>query len=184
MDAHMRLRELRRSDLLELNAWRNDREVVAGLGSHFAFVGPEVDDAWFSAYLASRRSNIRLAIVDDQPGSTETLIGCIYLLDISWVARSAELALMIGRKDYWNRGIGSRATAALLEHAFTDLGLHRIWLRVNVDNAPARRVYSGAGFRVEGTLQQACFKEGKYVDVHLMAILADEYARKRQDAAG
>jgi diamine N-acetyltransferase len=72
----------------------------------------------------------------------------------------------------------------MLEHAFMDLGLHRIWLRVNIDNAPARRVYSGAGFRVEGTLQQACFKEGKYVDVHLMAILADEYARNRQNSAG
>lgn len=180
----MRLRELRRSDLLELNAWRNDRDVVAGLGSHFAFIGPEVDEAWFNAYLASRPSNIRLAIVDDEPGAAETLIGCIYLLDISWISRSGELALMIGRKDYWNRGVGSRATAAMLEHAFMDLGLHRVWLRVNVDNAPARRVYSRAGFRVEGTLQQASFKEGKYTDVHLMAILASEYAQKRQGPAG
>lgn len=175
----MRLRELRRSDLIELNAWRNDREIVAGLGSHFAFIGPEVDDAWFNAYLSSRQSNVRLAIVEDQP---EILIGCIYLLDISWITRSGELALMIGRKDYWGRGIGSSATTAMLDHAFLDLGLHRVWLRVNVDNAPAKRVYARAGFRVEGTLREACFKEGRFVDVDVMAILASEHERKRQSS--
>jgi RimJ/RimL family protein N-acetyltransferase len=167
----MRLRELIREDLATLNGWRNDREVVDHLGANFAFVGPEVDNAWFDAYLSSRDRNIRLALLGDE----DQLVGCVYLLGISWVHRSAEFAIMIGRKDHWNRGLGGRATRAMLDHAFRDLQLHRVWLHVNRDNERARHVYERVGFRHEGTLRGAAFKNGQYVDVDVMAILDTEY---------
>jgi RimJ/RimL family protein N-acetyltransferase len=168
----MRLRELIREDLPTLNGWRNDRELVDHLGASFAFVGPEVDTAWFNAYLNSRDRNVRLAIL----GDADELVGCVYLLGISWVHRSAEFAIMIGRKDYWNRGLGRQATQAVLDHAFRDLQLHRVWLHVNHDNPRARHVYERVGFRHEGTLRSALFKNGQYVDVDVMGILASEYA--------
>jgi RimJ/RimL family protein N-acetyltransferase len=169
----MRLRELRRDDLPALNQWRNDRDIVDGLGAHFAFIGPDVDAAWFAAYLNARDKNVRLAILDDD----ENLIGCSYLLDISWVHRSAEFAIMIGAKDRWKRGIGSQAARATLNHAFADLQLQRVWLHVNRDNERARRMYERVGFRHEGTLRSAVFKNGRYVDVDVMAILASDEPR-------
>jgi diamine N-acetyltransferase len=167
----MRLRELLREDLPILNQWRNDRDVVDGLGANFVFIGPEVDAAWFSAYLSTRDKNVRLAIL----GDADEFIGCVYLLGISWVHRSAEFAIMIGRKDYWNRRVGTQATRAMLNHAFQDLQLYRIWLHVLHDNQRARRLYERSGFVCEGTLRHAAFKNGCYVDVDVMAILANEY---------
>lgn len=169
----MYLRELRREDLPALNQWRNDRDIVDGLGAHFAFIGPDVDANWFNSYLNARDRNVRLAIVDDD----ETLVGCSYLLNISWVHRSAEFAIMIGVKDRWKRGIGSWAARATLEHAFSDLQLQRVWLHVNRDNERARRMYEQVGFRHEGTLRSALFKNGRYVDVDSMAILASDQPR-------
>ena len=173
----MRLRELMREDLPILNGWRNDREVIDWLGAGFAFVGPEVDAAWFNAYLSSRDRQVRLALL----GDGDELVGCVYLLGISWVHRTAEFAIMIGRKDYWNRGLGSRATRAMLDHAFRDLQLHRVWLHVNHDNERARRMYERVGFRHEGTLRSSVFKNGRYLDVDLMAILDSEYAQGQTD---
>jgi RimJ/RimL family protein N-acetyltransferase len=167
----MRLRELIREDLPILNEWRNDREVVDGLGASFAFIGPEVDAAWFNSYLASRDRNIRLAIL----GDSDELIGCVYLLDICWVSRSAEFAIMIGRKDYWSRGVGSLATRAMLSHAFRDRQLNRVWLNVLRSNERARRLYERVGFMKEGTLRSAAYKNGRYVDVDVMSILACEF---------
>jgi RimJ/RimL family protein N-acetyltransferase len=175
----MRLRELRREHLSVLNEWRNDREVVDHLGAYFAFVGPEVDNAWFDSYLSSRDRNVRLVLL----GDSDELVGCVYLLGISWVHRSAEFAIMIGRKDYWNRGLGSRATRAMLDHAFCDLQLNRVWLHVNHDNNRARRVYERVGFRHEGTLRSAVFKNGHYVDVDVMGILASEHAEHAMNGA-
>jgi RimJ/RimL family protein N-acetyltransferase len=154
-----------------LNAWRADRAVVDGLGAGFAYIGQEVDDAWFASYLASRDRNVRLAILDEH----DELLGCIYLLGISWVHRSAELAIMIGRTDRWGAGVGAAATRAMLDHAFRDLQLMRVWLHVNRDNERARRMYERVGFRHEGTLRSAAFKSGRYVDVDVMSMLATEH---------
>jgi len=169
----MRLRELMREDMPTLNGWRNDRDVVDGLGTNFAFIGPEVDSAWFDGYLSSRDHNVRLALL----GDGDELVGCVYLLGISWVHRSAEFAIMIGRKDHWYRGLGSQATRAMLDHAFRDLQLHRVWLHVNHDNEHARRMYERVGFQHEGMLRSSAFKNGRYLDIDVMAILEGEYLR-------
>src|SRR5947209_6524518 len=113
----MKLRELERGDVRVINAWRADREVVDSLSTNFAFVGLDVDEEWFTRYLAQRQNNVRLAIIDDD----EAMVGCVYLLDIRWVHRSGEFAILIGRKDRWGRGIGTWATRELLRHAFDDL---------------------------------------------------------------
>lgn len=172
----MQLRELDRKDIPALNAWRNDVEVAAGLGAGFAFIGPEVDNAWFDAYLKSRDRNVRLAILDDDG----VLVGCVYLLGISWVHRSAEFAIMLGVKERWGRGIGTFATRAALRHAFHDLQLHRVWLHVLRENPRARRLYERAGFRHEGTLRESTFKNGRYADVDVMAVLRSEYSAESE----
>jgi RimJ/RimL family protein N-acetyltransferase len=167
----VKLRELERGDVRMINAWRTDREVVDSLSAGFAFVGLDVDQDWFTRYLAQRHNNVRLAIIDDD----EELVGCVYLLDIRWVHRSAEFAILIGRKDRWKRGIGTWATRVLLRHAFDDLQLQRVWLQVCHTNQAARRLYERTGFRNEGSLRRALFKNGQYVDVDVMAILESEY---------
>jgi RimJ/RimL family protein N-acetyltransferase len=174
----MRLREIIRDDLGTLNMWRNDPDVVAGLGANFAFIGPEVDEAWFESYLASRDRNVRLAILDDE----DELCGCVYLLGIHWIHRHAEFAIMIGRRDRWGQGIGRKATHAMLDHAFRDLQLHRVWLHVNHDNDRARRLYERMGFVLEGTLRSAVYKSGKYLDVDVMASLASDYLKAGESA--
>ncbi|MET0387065.1 MAG: GNAT family protein [Polyangiales bacterium] len=171
----LRLRELRRSDLGALNRWRHDRRVIDGLGTHYAYVAPEVDDAWFSAYLSDRQRNVRLVILDDELAAADEPIGCVYLLSINWVHRHAEFAIMIGREDCRGRGLGLRATAAMLAHAFRDLGLQRVWLHVHAQNTAARHVYERAGFKLEGTLRSALYKDGAFLDVHVMGILAHEH---------
>ena len=64
---------------------------------------------------------------------------------------------------------------ALVAFGFGMLRLERIWLDVYDINPAARRVYERVGFVHEGTLRRAVFREGRFLDVHRMAILADEW---------
>lgn len=166
----LRLREIERHDLASINRWRNDPEVVASLGSNFHFIGPEVDERWFERYLSRRPQDVRLAIL-----ANEHLIGVVYLLGADPTNRDAEFAIMIGERAYWSRGFGEAATRAMLAHAFNDLNLHRVHLSVLAENHRAIRLYQKVGFRAEGTLEQAVFKNGAYRDVVLMALLAPRY---------
>jgi RimJ/RimL family protein N-acetyltransferase len=96
-------------------------------------------------------------------------------MDINWKNRSAEVGIFIGDKRYWNQGYGRDAMVLMLRHAFYNLGLNRVSLRVYVTNPRAVHCYEKAGFVLEGRMRQAQFKDGKFIDVLLMSALASEW---------
>jgi putative acetyltransferase len=71
--------------------------------------------------------------------------------------------------DFHRRGIGARLMAALVDTADNWLNLRRLQLAVYVDNAPAIALYKKFGFVVEGTRRDAAFRDGAFVDDHMMA---------------
>ena len=168
----LELRELRRGDLAEVNRWRADRGLVGCLGASFRYIGPEVDESWFDAYLKGRANTVRCAVVED--GEPEDILGLATLASIDWVSRSCVFHIMVRPKSQ-GRGVGAFALSAMVEHAFLDLGLRRIELCVLDCNKRARRLYEKEGFVLEGTKRQAAYKGGRYEDMHVMALLRDEW---------
>jgi putative acetyltransferase len=75
--------------------------------------------------------------------------------------------------DYWNRGVGSALITAMLDLADNWLNLKRVELEVFYDNAAAIHLYEKFGFVIEGTKRMYAFREGEYVDTHVMARLRD-----------
>jgi putative acetyltransferase len=75
--------------------------------------------------------------------------------------------------DYWNQGVGSALIAAVVDLADHWLNLRRIELEVYVDNAAAIHLYEKFGFVIEGTKREYAFREGEYVDTHVMARVRD-----------
>jgi L-phenylalanine/L-methionine N-acetyltransferase len=73
--------------------------------------------------------------------------------------------------DFHGRGIGASLLAALIDTADNWLNLRRLELAVYVDNEPAIRLYRRFGFEIEGTRRAAAFRDGVFVDDHLMARL-------------
>ena len=132
---NIQLRELSKSDLSEINKWRNDHGVTDLLGNNFLYIANEVDEKWYENYLQNREQNKRLAIVD----LDSNIIGTIQLTGIHAVNRTAEYSVMIGDKDYWGKGVGFIASQQILKHGFDDLNLNRIYLTVLKNNERARR---------------------------------------------
>ncbi len=166
------LRELERGDLLQLNKWRNDKEIIDLLGNNFLFINQSVDEEWFQNYLQTRDKNVRLAIT---VADTEEYIGNVNLLNIHQINLSAELSILIGNKDYQNKGAGPQAMQHMLEHGFNNLNLNRIYLTVLKDNEYAIKTYEKAGFVPEGVQRQAIFKNVRFYDMVMMGILREEF---------
>ena len=70
------------------------------------------------------------------------------------------------------QGVGSALLVAAIELAERWLAVRRLELEVYTDNEPAIALYKKFGFSVEGTLRQYAFRDGQFVDVHVMARLA------------
>jgi RimJ/RimL family protein N-acetyltransferase len=102
-------------------------------------------------------------------------IGNTGFFDINNIARSAELGIMIGNKDYWDKGCGTLVMKLMLKHGFEVLNLNRIYLLVKSNNPRAIRCYEKVGFMHEGSMRQAEYQDGKYFDLIMMSVLKHEW---------
>lgn len=168
-----KLRELERKDLVEINLWRNNPELIELLGAPFRFINLEVDVAWFDDYMKNRNKNLRCSIVSDD--IEEKLLGVISLTSIDFLNQSAELHIMIGDKNNYGRGIGTFALMQMLRHAFFNMNLQRIELSVLAENKRAQNLYKKIGFVHEGTKRNARYKNGSFVDLYCYSILREEF---------
>jgi RimJ/RimL family protein N-acetyltransferase len=166
----MVLRELSRRDIAHINRWRHDRSVIEGLAAPFRYIDVEVDEAWFDRYLAARDQQVRCAVCED----AGPICGVVSLTSIDRVHRSAEFHIMIGEPQSRGRGLGTDATREMVRHAFRDLNLHRVYLTVREGNAAARKLYEKVGFKVEGLLRDAVYKDGRFENLVMMAILESD----------
>lgn len=106
--------------------------------------------------------------------SDDALAGELRLDGLDPADRRARLALGLFSDRDLGRGIGPRAIAQALDHAFGPLGLHRVDLRVLAFNTRAIRCYTACGFRHEGTLRENAWIDGAWHDDLIMGLLAHD----------
>lgn len=82
------------------------------------------------------------------------------------------------------QGAGRFMLNGILEYVFRELKAHRLWLDVFETNARAIHVYESLGFRREGVLREAIFRDGEYHTQILMSILDREYEAVRRGSTG
>lgn len=174
----IRLRKVEKNDLPRFVAWLNDPEVREGLGVYLP-LSQEEEDRWYEKML-DRPPEEHVLVVEVRAGDGWQMIGSTRLFNFDWRIRKAEFGILIGDKNYWNRGYGTEITRLMLQHGFETLNLNRIYLKVFSSNPRARRAYEKAGYILEGTLRQANFRDGKYVDDLIMSVLREEWYAKKQ----
>ena len=137
------------------------------------------EENWFDQMMRSDAEQRPLAI-EIREGESWQLAGNAGLFRLEWTNRSAEFGIFIGDKARWDKGHGTEVLQVILQHAFDTLNLNRIYLRVFATNTRARRSYEKAGLVPEGTMRQAVFRHGQYIDVHIMSILRSEWQAARE----
>jgi len=176
----IRLRGAERSDLEKFVAWVNDPEVTAGL-TLFLPMSSVDEEKWFEIAMQKPQAEKPL-VIDMKDGTDWRLIGNSSFFDFDWMARAAEVGIMIGEKTIWNQGYGTEVMTLLLRHGFETLNLNRVYLRVYADNKRAIRTYEKAGFVHEGRMRQAVYKNGKYNDVLFMSVLSEEWNARNEES--
>lgn len=168
------LRELNKTDIPEINQWRNSSELISNLGAPFRYINMEVEYEWYDSYLKSRNNTVRCAVVNE----TDKILCLVSLTGIDYIHRTATLHIMIGKAENRGEGIGSFAVHEMLKHAFHNLNLNRVELGVLEENTAAIKLYEKCGFRREGIKRACIFKKNKYLNLLIYGILRDEFDAK------
>ena len=166
------LRRLRGSDLVAFLAYRNDPEV-----SRY--------QSWEGCTEAEARDMIQ-ALEREEPfapgewfqfavelKATGKLVGDLGFR-VGEDGRQAEVGYTLAR-EHWGRGYASEAVSRLLDHAFTDLGLHRVHATCDQENAPSVAVLERLGLRREGAFVQNAWFKGRWSSEYLYATLREEW---------
>ncbi len=141
------LREKRLEDAAADYVWKKDDE-IAKLDASFPL------DISFSRYLIDYTEELRYPDSRRWPFAIETLngkhIGNCSCYDIDKGKKEAELGIIIGDKDFWDKGYGADAVTTLVNHMFQDMGMERIYLHTLDWNTRARKCFEKCGFTSRG----------------------------------
>jgi ribosomal-protein-serine acetyltransferase len=111
----------------------------------------------------------------------DRLVGEIGFDYIDWNNRVTEIGYWIG-VEFEGRGLVSKVVRILVDHAVTELGLHRVQIRCAVENHRSRSIPERLGFQLEGKLRGVERLHDRVVDLAVYGMLASEWSSLKNDA--
>ena len=108
--------------------------------------------------------------------------GGIGLHFIDEVNRSGEIGYWVS-EDHQGKGLVTRACVAVLDHAFDNLDLNRVVIRVDVGNTRSRAIPERLGFTQEGITRQSDWLYTHFRDMAHYSVLAEEWRRLKGSCA-
>lgn len=135
-------------------------------GFPYPYTTDDALDFIHSMLAADLHSTFAFAIIaDEKPVGS---IGAFRQANIH--SRTAELGYYIA-EEYWGRGIATTAVQGIVKHVFERTDIVRIFAEPLARNAASCRVLEKCGFSCEGIMQKNAFKNGRFEDMMLYAIL-------------
>lgn len=113
---------------------------------------------------------MNFAIVRRADGALVGSVGLILKSDHD----KAEIGYWIG-VPFWNQGYATEAVAAVIDYAFQELGVQRVYAAHFSRNSASGQVLIKNGMRHEGTLRRDIKKWDEYLDVEMYSILRTEW---------
>lgn len=86
--------------------------------------------------------------------------------------KSMEIGYWLG-EPFWNKGICTNAVKVIVEYGFNTFDINRIFAGVFAWNPSSARVLEKAGFELEGRCKKSVYKNGKFVDQIMYALVRE-----------
>jgi [ribosomal protein S5]-alanine N-acetyltransferase len=171
------LREFGAPDEPDIHAYASDPEVVRLMiwGPNT----PEMTRSYLEGVLGAQqhwpRPDVALAV---ELTAERRVIGSIALRIRDERNSTADIGFVLNRA-YWGQGYMVEAAHAVLDTAFREVGLHRVWATCDPRNRASYRVMERLGMRREAHFRQDVMEKGEWRDSYLYAILREEWPDRR-----
>ena len=102
------------------------------------------------------------------------IIGAVGLHSLDKDHKKIEIGYWLGQ-NYREKGIMSEAEKAVLEFAFNELNVNKVWGQAIVENKGSNALFNKFGFRKVGICQEELIKDGKKKDAYFWELLRKDY---------
>jgi RimJ/RimL family protein N-acetyltransferase len=161
-------------------------------GMHAIYSDPETMKFWSIEPVSSLEDTRRLVEKDLDAAANgnamfwgitlageDRAIGKCVLFNFSNANRRAEVGYVLNRR-YWKRGLMLEAMGAVIDHAFNELGLHRLEADTDPANAGSLGLLERLGFEREGLFRQRWRVYGQWQDSVMLGLLKADWEVLRQ----
>ncbi len=131
---NIRLRAVEPIDLENLYVWENDLEVwkVSQTISPFSkFTLKEYCSVANVDLHIAKQLRLMIDVIEE---SIVTTVGIIDLFDYDAINQKAGIGILIGNKDYRQKGVANTALKILINYSFSVLNLHQLYCFVSINN--------------------------------------------------
>ncbi|MCY4329613.1 MAG: GNAT family protein [Endozoicomonadaceae bacterium] len=122
-------------------------------------------------YIKQHHDDTRFVIATENEAIGE--IGFITQPDVHLY--SGEVAYWIGEQ-YWGQGIATKALKYLINYAFKEKGMKRLYADILEYNKASCRVLQKCGFQLDGVMRSHIFKKNRFYDQLVFSLLSDDVA--------
>jgi len=155
---------LKKQYLEFLRKTRNDPRIAEHLFID-VHITKEAQQKWYAQCYSKDETYLIFIAID---GSL--LVGYGQITHIDSINRSCELGFCIAPEFHGN-GYGKILVDHLVEYAFEELEMHRVYLEVFAINVRAQDIYEKCRFKREGVLRDKILKNDRFRDVLIMSII-------------
>jgi RimJ/RimL family protein N-acetyltransferase len=127
------------------------------------------------AWASGRAFDFAIRLIDEP----DRHLGNVSIWFTSRANRVGEVGYWI-RSDSTSKGMGTEATARILQVAFEELRMHRVTTRIAVGNVASERIMQKLGFLKEGTLRDEVKVGERWLDHTVWGILDKEWRLERR----
>ena len=172
------LRPINEKDGTQIVKWRNSQSVRSHcmskapitLESHIAFYKANVETGRYKQFIVER--------VDEEFGVSSYPIATVFLKDIDNYNKRCELCIFTSDDVEWNTESQSIAIKLLLEKAFSEYGMRKVYSYVFYKHFEEAERLQKAGFSIEAVLKdEALDEEGNQLDLVRFSIFNGEIAK-------
>lgn len=161
--------------------WLNDLEVTRYLEVRLT---PQTRETAVAFIRSFSESTAKYLWGIYSPGDERELMGTVTLNYINPHHGTGEIGLMIGRKEYWGKGVSNEAMSLVLDFAYETLGLRRVTGGSYASNLGMNFTFKRLGFVCEGKLRRAFRRdENQFEDGFRWGLLAEEWRARREKLA-
>lgn len=166
------LRPITENDATHIVRWRNSEKVL----KHCMTKTPITMESHMQYYrdkvLTGKNIQFIVERVEEELGLAAYPIATIYLKDVDRENHRCELCVFTSSDIEWEMEGQVLATKMLLEKAFNEYGMHKVYSRVFYNEGI--EMLKQAGFSLESVLKEEVFMDGKYQDIYRLSIFNPE----------
>lgn len=170
-DKRIGIRAIEKHDLPLVQKWRNTECLRKYFREYRDFCATQKEN-WYENMINDNR--FEMFVIEDC--GYQKIIGVTGITYIDWVNSHADVHFYIGENAKWiDEKYSPSAIELILKYGFNTLNLNKLWAEIYEIDSKKLDFFQSIGFKIDATLRQHYFYNGKYYNSHILSLLRSEY---------